>query len=98
MIYKQYFSRPNKRTRSGDAFTPSEGTGRVTTREMWKLIDTLKDIIHHQTILIESTQNELQEVKHNQNVLQDQNEKFYEEVQALRTQLQALPTAPPSRS
>lgn len=89
---------PNKRTRSGDAFTPSEGTGRVTTREVWKLIDTLKDIIHHQTILIESTQNELQEVKHNQNVLQDQNEKLCEEFQALRTQLQALPTATPPRS
>lgn len=89
---------PNKRTRSGDAFTPSESTGRVTTREVWKLIDTLKDIIHHQTTLIESTHNEIQEVKHNQNVLQDQNEKLHEEVQALQARIEAPPSTPPTRS
>lgn len=89
---------PNKRTRSGDAFTPSESTGRVTTREVWKLIDTLKDIIHHQTTLIESTQNEIQEVKHNQNVLQDQNEKLHEEVRALQTRIEAPPSPAPARS
>ena len=89
---------PNKRTRSGDAFTPSESTGRVTTREVWKLIDTLKDIIHHQTTLIESTQNEIQEVKHNQNVLRDQNEKLHEEVRALQTRIEAPPSPAPARS
>jgi cell division protein FtsB len=52
----------------------------VTTKEVWKLIGTLKDIIRHQTAVIESTQNELQEIKHNQHVLQEQNEKLHEEV------------------
>lgn len=80
-----------KRTRSGDAFTPSESTGRVTTREVWRLIDSLKTIIHHQTTLIESTKAELQEVKHDQNVLRDQNEKLHEEVRALRTQIETDP-------
>jgi FtsZ-binding cell division protein ZapB len=47
-----------------------------------ELIDTLKDNVHRQITLIESTQNELQEVKHNQNVLQDQNQKLHEEARA----------------
>ncbi|CAP91199.1 Pc13g01300, partial [Penicillium rubens Wisconsin 54-1255] len=87
-----------KRTRSGDAFTPSESTGRATTREVWRLIDSLKTIIHHQTTLIESTEAELQEVKHDQNVLRDQNENLHEEVRALRTQIEILPQAAPTRS
>lgn len=91
-------SESRKRTRSGDAFTPSENSGRVTTKEVWKLIGTLKDIIRHQTAVIEATQSELQEVKHNQNVLQEQNEKLQEEMRALRTQLEALPSAPPPLS
>ena len=103
----QIVPRKRRQPRQGDEFvsTPrsnpefaGESTGRVTTKEVWKLIDTLKDIIHHQTTLIESTQSELQEVKHNQNVLQEQNEKLQEEVRALRTQLEALPSAPPARS
>jgi hypothetical protein len=35
---------------------------------VWKLINELKDIIHHQNALIESTKAELQEVKHDQKV------------------------------
>jgi hypothetical protein len=35
------------------------------------------------TTLIESTEAELQEVKHDQNVLRDQNENLHEEVRAL---------------
>ena len=34
-----------KRMRSGNAFTPSERMGRVTTRGVWKLIRSLKGII-----------------------------------------------------
>ncbi|KAI3190991.1 hypothetical protein CBS147311_9628 [Penicillium roqueforti] len=68
-----------KRTRSGDAFSPSDPAGRITTKEVWKLIGTLKDVIHHQTATIAATQQELQEVKHNQHVLQEQNEKLYDE-------------------
>ena len=84
---------PKERRRSGDAFAPSESTGRVTTREVWKLIDSLKYIIHHQTALIESTKAELEEVKHDQNVLQEQNEKLHEEVKALRAQIETAPTS-----
>jgi hypothetical protein len=87
-----------KRTRSDGAFPPLESTGRVTTREVWKLIDSLKLIIHHQTALIESTKAEIEEVKHDQNVLRDQNEKLHEEVRAIRAQIEAIPPAPPSRS
>ena len=73
---------------------PSESTGRVTTREVWKLIDSLKVIIHHQTALIESTKAEIEEVKHDQNVLRDQNEKLHEEVRALRAQIEAAHSQP----
>ena len=65
---------------------------------MWKLIDSLKLIIHHQTALIESTKVEIEEVKRHQNVLRDQNDKLHEEVRAMRAQIETLPPAPPSRS
>jgi chromosome segregation ATPase len=87
-----------KRGRHNESYAPEESTGRVTTREVWRLIDELKDIIHRQTTLIESTKAELQEVKHEQNVLQDQNQKLYEEVKALRTQLDNPLPAPSARS
>ncbi|KAJ5198847.1 hypothetical protein N7491_000586 [Penicillium cf. griseofulvum] len=60
-----------KRTRSGDAFAPSDPNGRITTKEVWKLISMLNDIVHHRTATITTTQNELQEIKHNQNILQE---------------------------
>ncbi|KAK9847033.1 hypothetical protein MYU51_021135 [Penicillium brevicompactum] len=87
-----------KRTQSDGAFTPLENTGRVTTREVWKLINSLKLIIHHQTALIESTKAEIEEVKHNQNVLHDQNEKLHKEMRAMRAQIETLPPAPSSRT
>jgi Spy/CpxP family protein refolding chaperone len=87
-----------KRTRNGEVYTPAEGTGRITTREVWKLIDSLKDIINHQTRLIESTKTELEEVKHDQNVLREQNEKLHEEVRALRAQIETSPPPPVSRT
>ncbi|KAJ5642732.1 hypothetical protein N7490_006732 [Penicillium lividum] len=48
-----------KRTRSGDAFTPADPAARITTKEVWKLIGTLKDVIRRQTAAIVATQNEL---------------------------------------
>ena len=80
-----------KRTRSEDAFAPSDPAGRIATKEVWKLISMLKDVIRHQTTTIAATQNELQEIKHNQNVLQEQNESLHEEVKALRAQLESAP-------
>ncbi|OQD68799.1 hypothetical protein PENANT_c182G01338 [Penicillium antarcticum] len=91
-------SETRKRTRSGDAFAPSDPAGRITTKEVWKLIGTLKDVIRHQTAAIATTQNELQEIKHNQNVLQEQNEKLYEEVKALRTQVKNAPPVTATRT
>jgi hypothetical protein len=64
---------------------------------VWKLIDSLKLIIHHQAALLESTKTEIEEVKHDQNILRDQNEKLYEEVRALRAQLFAAPPVPLAR-
>ncbi|OQE66334.1 hypothetical protein PENNAL_c0190G00760 [Penicillium nalgiovense] len=87
-----------ERTRNGNAFTPSEDTDRATIREVWRLIGSLKDIIHHQITLIESTKAEVQEVNHDQNVLRDQSEKLHEEVKALRTQIEILPQVTPTRS
>ncbi|KAJ5135375.1 uncharacterized protein N7515_004653 [Penicillium bovifimosum] len=87
-----------KRTRSGDIFAPSDPAGRITTKEVWKLISTLKDVIRHQTTTIAATQNEPQEIKHNQNVLQEQNERLHEEVKALREQLESAPAVTASRT
>ncbi|KAJ5044578.1 hypothetical protein NUH16_001384 [Penicillium rubens] len=42
---------------------------RVTTRDIWRMIDGLKETIAYQTELIQSTKDELLEVKHDQNVL-----------------------------
>ncbi|OQD66275.1 hypothetical protein PENDEC_c056G07009, partial [Penicillium decumbens] len=76
-----------------DAFGPSDPAGRITTKEVWKLIGTLKDVIHHQTATIAATQQELQEIKNNQHVLREQNEKLHDEVKALRTQIETNPPA-----
>lgn len=60
-----------KQTRSGDAFTPLDPAGRIPTREVWKFISSLEDVIRHQTATMEATQNELQEVKLGQHLLQE---------------------------
>lgn len=91
-------SENRKRTRSGDAFAPSDPAGRITTKEVWKLVSALKDIIRRQTATIAATQNELQEIKHNQNVLQEQNEKLHEEVKALRAQIEKAPPVTATRT
>jgi chromosome segregation ATPase len=57
-----------------------------------------KDVIRHQTAAIEATQNELQEVKHGQHLLQDQNDKFQKELKTLREQIAAEPSIVPTRS
>jgi hypothetical protein len=65
---------------------------------VWKLIDSLKLIIHNQTALIESTKTEIEEVKHDQNVLREQNDRLHEEVKALRAQIEANPQPNPPRT
>lgn len=87
-----------KRGRNNESYAPEESSGRVTTREVWKLIDELKDIVHRQTTLIESTKAELQGVKHEQQIIQEQNHKLHEEVKALRAQIDSPPPAPLGRS
>ncbi|CEJ62844.1 hypothetical protein PMG11_11329 [Penicillium brasilianum] len=74
-----------------------DNNGRVTTKEVRQLINSLKEIINNQTTLIESTKTELLEVKHDQNFIREQNEKLHEEIRALRAQIEARPQAlPPS--
>jgi hypothetical protein len=46
-------------------------------------------------VLIESTKAEIEEVKHDQNVLREQNEKLHEEVRAPRAQIETTTQAPP---
>jgi hypothetical protein len=87
-----------KRTRSGDPFTPSDPAGRITTKEVWKLIGSLKDVIRRQTAAVETTQDELREIKHSQNVLLEQNEKLHEEVKALRAQVESAPAVTTPRT
>jgi chromosome segregation ATPase len=65
---------------------------------VWKLISSLKDVIRHQTAVIEATQNELQEIKHGQHLLQDQNDKLQKDLKALREQIAAEPPTVPTRS
>ncbi|CEJ62888.1 hypothetical protein PMG11_11373 [Penicillium brasilianum] len=85
--------------RSNPEFTSTEdNNGRVTTKEVRQLIDSLKLIINRQTVLIESTKAEIEEVKHDQNVLREQNEKLHEEVRALRAQIETTAQAAPPRS
>ncbi|KAI3110834.1 hypothetical protein CBS147330_9925 [Penicillium roqueforti] len=82
--------RTRRQTRPSDGHTTAarsnseiasarDTNGRVTTREIWRLIDSLKETIAYQTELIQSTKNELLEVKHDQHVLHTQNEKLHEE-------------------
>ncbi|OQE00248.1 hypothetical protein PENVUL_c055G06446 [Penicillium vulpinum] len=84
-------------TRS-ETTSSGDNNGRVTTRDICRLIEGLKETIAYQTELIQSTKNELLEVKHDQNVLQTQNEKLHEEVRALRTHIDALPPPPTAKS
>lgn len=72
--------------------------GRVTTKEIRKIIEQLQHTIDEQTALIQATRTELREVKHNQNELQTQNEKLQEEIQALRPQVDSLSGPTASRS
>lgn len=75
-----------------------DNNGRVTTKEVHQLIHSLKEIITHQTTVIESTKAEILEVKHDQNILRDQNDKLREEIQALREQIEGQKTPSLSRS
>jgi polyhydroxyalkanoate synthesis regulator phasin len=72
-------------------------SGRVTTKEIRKIIEHLQHTINEQTALIQATRTELREVKHNQNELQTQNEKLQEEIRALRSQVDGLNRPTPTR-
>lgn len=65
---------------------------------MWKLIDSLINITYRQASLIEPIKVDIQEVKRDQYVLQEQDEKPHEEVKALRAQIEAASPATPTRS
>jgi hypothetical protein len=85
--------------RSNPEFANTEdSTGRVTTKEIRQLISSLKEVIAYQTTVIESTKAELLEVKHDQNVLRDQNEKLYDEIRTLRERIETLKPVTEARS
>jgi hypothetical protein len=85
--------------RSNPEFANTEdSTGRVTTKEIRQLISSLKEVIAYQTTVIESTKAELLEVKHDQNVLRDQNEKLYDEIRTLRERIETLTPVTEARS
>jgi hypothetical protein len=85
--------------RSNPEFAYTEDSnGRVTTKEIRHLINSLKEVIAHQTTVIESTKAELLEVKHDQNVLREQNEKLFDEIKTLRERIETPTLAVPTRS
>ncbi|KAL3251838.1 hypothetical protein ABHI18_010428 [Aspergillus niger] len=56
---------------------------------VWALILSLKKTITHQNIAIESARTEIQEIKAGQEDLQKENAKLQEEIQSLRSQIEA---------
>ncbi|KAI2863715.1 hypothetical protein CBS63078_10961 [Aspergillus niger] len=56
---------------------------------VWALILSLKKTITHQNIAIESAKTEIQEIKAGQEDLQKENAKLQEEIQSLRSQIEA---------
>ncbi|KAJ6084674.1 hypothetical protein N7486_011474 [Penicillium sp. IBT 16267x] len=78
------------------ARTPSSRP--LAKMELRPLIDSLKEIITNQTAVIEFTKADLQEVKRDQHALKSINDELREEVRALRTQIDGLAGAPPTRS
>lgn len=78
--------------------TTEDSNGRVTTKGIRQLINSLREVIAHQTTVIESTKAELPEIKHDQNILADQNEKLYDEIRALRERVETLTHAAPGRT
>jgi hypothetical protein len=80
---------------SNPEFAAAADNGRVTTKEVKRLIEELKDIIHHQTSIIEATKADLLEVKTKQQALKSQNAELQDEIQALRAQINNLPPTNP---
>lgn len=68
--------------------TAGTNTPRVTTKEIWQIIEHLQHTIEKRTTLIQATRTELREVKHNQRELQTQNDKLQDEIQTRRTQIE----------
>lgn len=68
-----------------EAPKPKENNGRVTTQDLRRLIEDLKEVVTHQN-------NEIREIKADQQILKAQNVELQEQVQSLREQLEATPT------
>ncbi|EGD99960.1 hypothetical protein TESG_08624 [Trichophyton tonsurans CBS 112818] len=75
-----------------------DGSGRVTNQEIRRLIDDLKNVISHQTNVIEATKAGILELKVEQEALKSQNSSLQEEIHALRAQIEALSSNPPVRT
>ncbi|KAI3018370.1 hypothetical protein CBS147347_9634 [Aspergillus niger] len=61
-----------------------DGKTRITTQVVGSLINNLKDIIQRQSTIIDSTQQELQQIRNEQQTLQNQNLQLIKEVHDLR--------------
>jgi hypothetical protein len=75
---------------------PERALGESLTRKVRQQIDNLKDLIIHQTTVVESTKAELLEVKHDQKVHKTQNDERREKVQGLRAEVETLSRTSPS--
>ncbi|KAI3015386.1 hypothetical protein CBS147347_11193 [Aspergillus niger] len=75
-----------------------DGKTRITTQVVGSLINNLKDIIQHQSTIIESTQRELQQLRNEQQILQNQNLQLIKEVRDLRARFDTWAASPQPRT
>lgn len=74
---------------------PDDTSNRITNQMVWALITNLKKTIAHQNTTIESARAEIREIKTGQQELQNENAKLQEEIQTLRSQIEAQTLSTP---
>ncbi|KAI2853137.1 hypothetical protein CBS147343_9993 [Aspergillus niger] len=72
-----------------DFNVPDHTSNRITNQMVWALILSFKKTITPQIIAIESARPEIQEIEAGQEDLQKENTKLQEEIQSLRSQVEA---------
>jgi hypothetical protein len=75
-----------------------DGKTRITTQVVGNLINNLKDIIEHQSKIIESTRHEIKEIRNEQQTLRDQNLNLLKEVHDLRAQIENWTASPQTKT
>lgn len=79
------FNTANNSAHTGD------NNGRVTNQEARLFFNSFKEVLAHQTSIIEAARAEIREIKNEQQVLKNQNAELQEKIQALRVQTEARP-------